>query len=107
MYFPKLRTTLFVVGLCAAALSAAPRLTLEDLLSVEPIGQTALSPDGKTFAFVREGQIVLMPSSGGWPVTLTRHRRRQNWVKLVTRWKRYRVRERWKYLECFGIRRAA
>jgi dipeptidyl aminopeptidase/acylaminoacyl peptidase len=71
MYFPKLRTTLFVVGLWTVAMNAAPRLTLEDLLSVEPIGQTALSPDGKTFAFVRNGQIVLMPSSGGWPVTLT------------------------------------
>ena len=47
------------------------RLTLEDLLSVEPIGETALSPDGKTIAFNREGQIVLMPSAGGWPVTLT------------------------------------
>jgi dipeptidyl aminopeptidase/acylaminoacyl peptidase len=51
--------------------SAAPRLTLEDLLSAEPIGQTALSPDGKTFAFTRNGQIVLMPAEGGWPVTLT------------------------------------
>jgi dipeptidyl aminopeptidase/acylaminoacyl peptidase len=46
-------------------------LTLEDLLSVEPIGETTLSPDGKTFAFARSGQIVLMPSEGGWPVTLT------------------------------------
>jgi dipeptidyl aminopeptidase/acylaminoacyl peptidase len=75
MYSPKFRTTLFLVGLCLgvanAALGAAARLTLEDLLSVEPIGQTALSPDGKTFAFVRSGQIVLMPSTGGWPVTLT------------------------------------
>jgi dipeptidyl aminopeptidase/acylaminoacyl peptidase len=75
MYFSKLRTTLLLVGLCVSVSNAAPRvaarLTLEDLLSVEPIGQTALSPDGKTFAFVRDGQIVLMPSSGGWPVTLT------------------------------------
>jgi Tol biopolymer transport system component len=47
------------------------RLTLEDLLSAEPIGETALSPDGKTFATTRNGQIVLMPSEGGWPVTLT------------------------------------
>jgi len=44
---------------------------LEDLLSAEPIGETALSPDGKTFAMTRGGQIVLMPSEGGWPVTLT------------------------------------
>jgi len=73
-YFRRLRSTLFVVWLCASATNAAPgaaRLTLEDLLSVEPIGETALSPDGKTFALVRNGQIVLMPSSGGWPVTLT------------------------------------
>jgi len=51
--------------------SAQNRLTLQDLLSVEPIGETALSPDGKTVAFVRSGQIVLMPSQGGWPVLLT------------------------------------
>lgn len=61
----------------AVALRAAPpppelhRLTLEDLLSVEPMGETALSPDGKTFATARAGQIVLMPSDGGWPTTLT------------------------------------
>src|ERR1051325_5640857 len=55
----------------SAALLAQHRLTLEDLLSAEPIGETALSPDGKTFALTRNGQIVLMPSDGGWPVTLT------------------------------------
>ncbi|HEV2387633.1 MAG TPA: S9 family peptidase [Candidatus Acidoferrales bacterium] len=55
-----------------AAANARPhRLTLEDLLSIQPIGETALSPDGKTFAMVRAGQIVLMPSAGGWPETLT------------------------------------
>ncbi len=47
------------------------RLTLEDLVSAEPVGETALSPDGRTFAMTRTGQIVLMPSDGGWPVTLT------------------------------------
>ena len=47
------------------------RLTLEDLVSAEPVGETALSPDGRTFAMTRAGQIVLMPSDGGWPVTLT------------------------------------
>ena len=46
-------------------------LTLEDLVSVEPITETALSPDGKIFAIVRNGQIYLLPSQGGWPVTLT------------------------------------
>ena len=47
------------------------RLTLEDLLSAEPIGDAALSPDGKTFALTRAGQIDLLPAEGGWPVTLT------------------------------------
>jgi dipeptidyl aminopeptidase/acylaminoacyl peptidase len=46
-------------------------LTLQDLLSVEPIGDSALSPDGKTIALARAGQIVLLPSEGGWPVPLT------------------------------------
>ena len=44
---------------------------VEYLLSAEGIGDAALSPDGKTFAITRGGQIVLMPSDGGWPVTLT------------------------------------
>lgn len=46
-------------------------LTLQDLLSVEPIGESALSPNGKTIALTRAGQIVLLPSEGGWPVPLT------------------------------------
>jgi dipeptidyl aminopeptidase/acylaminoacyl peptidase len=57
--------------LAQSTASESHRLTLEDLLSPEPIGDTALSPDGKTFALARGGQIVLMPSEGGWPVTLT------------------------------------
>lgn len=59
------------LGICGALAAQNHRLTLEDLLSVEPIGETALSPDGKTFAMTRNGQIVLMPAEGGWPVTLT------------------------------------
>lgn len=63
-------------GICIAffasrANAQVHRLTLDDLLSIEPIGETALSPDGKTFAMARGGQIVLMPSEGGWLVTLT------------------------------------
>lgn len=54
-----------------AAKSGVSRFTLNDLLSVEPIGETALSPDGKTIALVRGGQIFLMPSEGGWPVAIT------------------------------------
>jgi dipeptidyl aminopeptidase/acylaminoacyl peptidase len=49
----------------------AARLTLEDLLSTEPVGESALSPDGKTFALARSGQIVLLPAVGGWPTPLT------------------------------------
>ena len=57
---------------CLHAQSARDhRLTLEDLVSVEPMGETALSPDGKTIATVRGGQIVLFSADGGWPVTLT------------------------------------
>ena len=47
------------------------RLTLQDLLSTESIGETSLSPDGKTFALLRFGQIALMPAEGGWPIPLT------------------------------------
>ncbi len=57
-----------VVGLAA---QQQGRLTLEDLLSPEPVGETALSPDGSTFALTRNAQIVLLPAAGGWPVTLT------------------------------------
>ncbi len=57
--------------LLAAPPVAPARLTLDDLLSAEPVGETPLSPDGKTFAFVHNGQIVLLPAEGGWPTTLT------------------------------------
>jgi dipeptidyl aminopeptidase/acylaminoacyl peptidase len=46
-------------------------LTLQDILSPDGIGETSLSPDGKTIALTRGGQIVLLPVEGGWPVTLT------------------------------------
>jgi dipeptidyl aminopeptidase/acylaminoacyl peptidase len=63
----------FSILIAVSALLTAQdrRLTLEDLLSPEPIGESALSPDGKTFAMVRNGQIVLMPAEGGWLQTLT------------------------------------
>lgn len=75
----KVRSKLAALALgilaCLLLARAAPpdshRFTLEDLLSVEPIGQTVLSPDGKTFAIARAGQISLLPAEGGWPVTLT------------------------------------
>jgi Tol biopolymer transport system component len=47
------------------------QLTLQDLLAVEPIGESSLSPDGKTIAFTHSGQIFLLPAEGGWPVPLT------------------------------------
>ena len=46
-------------------------LRLEDLLAVQPIGDTVVAPDGKTLAFVRAGQIYLQLVGGGWPVALT------------------------------------
>jgi len=60
----------FAFGLRGHAQPSA-HLTLQALLSFEPIGDSALSPDGKTIALIRAGQIVLLPSSGGWPVLLT------------------------------------
>jgi dipeptidyl aminopeptidase/acylaminoacyl peptidase len=67
----------FSVASCAIAQkSTSPpvnsaRLTLQDLVSTEGLGETVLSPDGSTFAISRNGQIALMPSNGGWPETLT------------------------------------
>jgi Tol biopolymer transport system component len=52
--------------------AAAPaRLTLNDLVEAQDIQEPALSPDGKVFALSWQGQIVLVNSSGGWPVPLT------------------------------------
>jgi dipeptidyl aminopeptidase/acylaminoacyl peptidase len=69
---------LFLTALFAATASYLPanaqegnQLTLQDLLAVEPIGESSLSPDGKTIAFVQSGQIFLLPAEGGWPVPLT------------------------------------
>src|ERR1700736_4251201 len=61
-----------IAGLADAVLAAEPsHFTLEDIVSVEPVGQTALSPDGKTVAMLRGGQVLLLPAEGGWPITLT------------------------------------
>jgi len=73
----RLRNLAIAVLFCPFALSAIAdaqangHLTLQDLLSVDPIGDSALSPDGKTIALTRSGQIFLLPSEGGWPVPLT------------------------------------
>ena len=74
---PILRGIFLAVLLVPAALrfeanaQESGHLTLQDLLSVEPVGESALSPDGKTIALTLRGQIVLMSSEGGWPVQLT------------------------------------
>lgn len=67
-------TLISIIAIAPAlgAQSAKPeKITLDDLLSVEPLGAPVLSPDGAQFAMIRNEQIVLMPSDGGWPVTLT------------------------------------
>jgi dipeptidyl aminopeptidase/acylaminoacyl peptidase len=70
---------LTLLGLLAAppalkaqgSLAPANKITLEDLVSLHALGEPVLSPDSKQFAFVRAGQIELLPADGGWPVTLT------------------------------------
>src|ERR1700683_4171379 len=67
---------LFALLTCAlpaseARAQEAGRITLEDIVSVPWIGTPVLSPDGKQFALVRDGQICLLSSDGGWPVLLT------------------------------------
>jgi dipeptidyl aminopeptidase/acylaminoacyl peptidase len=49
----------------------AAAVTFEDLASVPQLGAPVLSPDGKSLALVRDGQIQIAPSDGGWPATLT------------------------------------
>jgi dipeptidyl aminopeptidase/acylaminoacyl peptidase len=63
----------FVAAVHSAGTSAIEpaRLTLEDLASVETLQTPSLSPDGKWFALTWQGQIVLVPSGGGWPTPLT------------------------------------
>ena len=58
-------------GTVLAAGGGERRITLQDLVSVEHLGEAALSPDGGEIALTRNGQIVLMPADGGWPVPLT------------------------------------
>ena len=71
-------TTTLAAALSIAVLSAGngtskarAELTYEDLASVPQLGAPVLSPDGKQFALIRDGQIVLAPADGTWPVTLT------------------------------------
>ena len=61
----------FCSGTLLAAGDGESRITLQDLVSGERLGEAALSPDGQEIALARDGQIVLMPAGGGWPVPLT------------------------------------
>ena len=54
-----------------ASAQKGAHLMLQDLLAVEPIGESALSPDGQTIALARSRQIILLPAQGGWQVPLT------------------------------------
>jgi Tol biopolymer transport system component len=67
----KFAVLLALAGRVWAAPADIHRLTLEDLLSTEAVGDAVLTPDGKTIALTRGGQIDLTPAEGGWPVTLT------------------------------------
>ena len=62
---------IFFSGTLLAASATESRITLQDLVSAERLGEAALSPDGREIALARDGQIVLMPADGGWPVPLT------------------------------------
>ena len=53
------------------AQTAPAHLSLQDLLSAEPVNESVLSPDGKTHALVRKEQVTLLSADGGWPITLT------------------------------------
>jgi dipeptidyl aminopeptidase/acylaminoacyl peptidase len=63
-------TVVVAAAIATVALTAA-QVTFEDLASVPQLGSPVLSPDGKSLALVRDGQIQIAPSDGGWPATLT------------------------------------
>jgi dipeptidyl aminopeptidase/acylaminoacyl peptidase len=53
------------------AADESKRITVEDLVALPSLGNPVLSPDGKQFALVRQGQIVLWPVDGGIATALT------------------------------------
>ena len=68
--------SLTIAAFAAALLQAqvwpvSRSITPDDLESVSAPFNPVLSPDGKQFAIVHNGQIALFPADGGWPVTLT------------------------------------
>ena len=71
------------------------RFTLEDTLAVEPIGETALSPDGKTFALARSG----------WRVLLTTIAGTKRGLHCSPGWTVDCLCQRRQYLDCGGVRR--
>jgi dipeptidyl aminopeptidase/acylaminoacyl peptidase len=72
IYLAALATLFLSTGLTATLHAQdGAHLTLQDLVSGEPIGETALSPDGTTLAISRDDQIALMPATGGWPEPIT------------------------------------
>jgi Tol biopolymer transport system component len=66
-----IRTAALVLVVLAAEGGSQARITYEDLASVPQLGAPVLSPDGRQFALVRDGQIVLAPADGGGPSVLT------------------------------------
>jgi dipeptidyl aminopeptidase/acylaminoacyl peptidase len=60
-----------ILALAETPAAKPARLTLNDLVSAEGVQAPALSPDGRTFALSWQGQIVLLPAEGGWPIPLT------------------------------------
>jgi dipeptidyl aminopeptidase/acylaminoacyl peptidase len=70
------RSPVLAVLLVTSVLNGQPRvdtnrITLEDLVSVGGAGIHALSPDGKQFATIQDGQIALIPAEGGFARLLT------------------------------------
>src|SRR5689334_15390465 len=75
-HYLRARVSIAVIGLLAFVVPQArgaetARVTLEDLVAVPTVSTMVLSPDGKQFATIQNGQIALMPADGGWPVILT------------------------------------
>jgi Tol biopolymer transport system component len=74
MEFDMRRALFLGFGILAWAMpldAHAARWTMQDLLSIPAMGEAPLSPDGKLIVFVRGGQIVTMPASGGEPTAVT------------------------------------
>ena len=69
---PILTTIVASIALAASNSAFADRWTMQDVLSVNGINQAQLSPDGQSVAFVRGGQVMIMPAAGGEGHALSR-----------------------------------